>query len=117
MRRLETSADGRRFAIDVLRELRDAGPERCRANLPAPFTGQDDALILALVELKERATVEAACGFAQIMTDALGTRALEPTPELYEQMERAGKIRPYKLKRLVNAGHRLAILALRREAE
>lgn len=74
-------------------------------------------MILAAVELKERATVEALVGFAQLLTDALGTRTLEPSPELYESMERSGSIRHYRLKRLVNAGHRLAIAALRREAE
>ena len=117
MRRLDTQTDGRRFAVDVLRKLREAGPEKCRANLPPPFTIQADALIWALAELKERATCEALCGFGAIITDALGTRTLEPTPELYEQMERSGRIRRYKLKRLVNTGHRLAVLALNRETE
>ena len=117
MRKLETPADGRRFAVDVLRSLAEAGPERCRANLPPYLTLQSDALILALVELKERGTVEAVAGFGQIITDAVGTRAGEPMPELYEAMERSGQIRPYKLKRLVNRGHRIAVLALWRERE
>lgn len=118
MRRLETAADGRRFAVDVLRELRDvAGPERCRANLPRYLTLQADALILALIELKERATVEAVAGFGQVITDAIGTRYGEPDPELYEALERAGAIRPYKIKRAVNRGHRIAVPALWREQE
>jgi hypothetical protein len=114
MRSLDSPADGRRFAVEVLRELEREGPERCRANLPPPYGGQADALVLALVELKERGTVEALASFGQIMTDAIGTRAA-PLPELYEGMERSGSLRPYKLKRLVNAGHRLAVLSLRRE--
>lgn len=116
MRALETAADGRRFAIAALRALREDGPERCRANTPPRYARQADALILALIEIKERATVEACAGFGQIITDALGARCLEPAPELYERMERYGEIRPYKLKRLVNRGQRLAVLALRREA-
>jgi hypothetical protein len=116
MRRLESQSDGRRLAVAVLRQLREGGPERCRANLPPPRTIQADALILALVDLKERGTVDALAGFGAILTDALGTRCLEPTPELYEQIERSSGFRHYKLKRLVNAGHRLAIPALRREA-
>jgi hypothetical protein len=117
MRRLETTGDGWRFAVDVLRNLRKDGPEKCRANLPLPQGGQSDAMIMALMELKERGTTEACCGFGQVLTDALGTRTLEPMPELYQQMEREGRIRPYRLKRLVNYGHRIAVLALRREAE
>lgn len=101
--------------MDVLRALADAGPERCRVNLPRAIGAQADALILALVELKERGTVEACTGFAAILTDAIGTRATEPQPELYEAMARAGAIRPYKLKRLVNRGHRIALPALWRE--
>lgn len=113
MRRLETAADGWRYAIDVLRQLQEAGSEKCRANTPPPYVLQADALILALVDLKERGTVEACCGFGQILTDAVGARALEPRPEIYERMP----IRPYRLKRLVNRGIRLAIPALRRENE
>lgn len=115
MRRLETAADGRRFATAVLRDLREAGPEKCRANTPTPYTYQANELMRALVELKERGTVEACVGFGQIMTDALGTRCLEPAPELYEAMERAGQIRRVKLKRLFNLGQRLAVLAIERE--
>lgn len=117
MRKLQTQADGRRYAIDVLRQLGKGGTERCRANLPAPYISQADALIMALVEIKERATVDACIGFGQIVTDAVGTRSPEPMPELYEQMERAGGIRPYRLKRLVNRGSLLAVLALNRETE
>lgn len=117
MRRLETSADGRRFAVDALRAIVEAGPERCRANLPAYLTLQADALILALIELKERGTVEAVAGFGQVITDAIGTRYGEPDPELYEALERAGAIRPYKVKRAVNRGHRIAVPALWREQE
>jgi len=103
--------------MDVLRKLREEGPERCRANLPLPFKVQAEPLILALAEIKERAIVEACTGFVAIMTDVIGMRSLEPSSELYEGMERAGAIRPHKLKRLVNRGQRLAILALRREEE
>lgn len=117
MRRLENAADGRRFAVDVLRSMAEAGPERCRANLPPYLTLQSDALILALIELKERATVEAVAGFGQVMTDAIGTRSGEPMPEIYEAMERAGVIRRYKFKRAVNSGHRIAVPALWREQE
>lgn len=117
MRRLETPADGRGLAVDALRKLREEGPEKCRANLPPPYQLQAEALILALVELKERGTVEACCGFGQVLTDAIGTRCLEPTPELYEQMERSGSFKHFKLKRLVNRGQRLSVLALRREAQ
>jgi hypothetical protein len=93
MRRLESQADGRRrFAVDVLKQLRAAGPERCRANLPAPFTLQADALINALVEIKERATVDACAGFGQVLTDLVGTRAADTMPELYEAMERGGQL-------------------------
>lgn len=116
MRRLETQADGRRYAADVLRSLRNAGPEKCRANLPPPYVHQADGLIVALVEIKERATVAAAVGFAGILTDAVGTRSGEPCPELYEQMERSGKLCRYKLRRLLNRGQWIAALAVEREA-
>lgn len=115
MKRLNTQADGRRFAVEVLRKLRAAGPEKCRANLPPPFTIQADALILALAEIKERGTVDACVGFAIVLTDVAGTRCLEASPELYESMDRHGSFRGYKLKRLVNRGCKLARLATRRE--
>lgn len=116
MRRLDKQVDGRRLAVAALRKLRKAGAEKCRANLPAPFQIQADALILALVEIKERATVEAAVGFGQVLTDALGTRTLEPTPELYEQMERKGQFGRYRLKRLISrSGLWIAAPAIERE--
>lgn len=115
MRKLETQVQGRRFAVDVLRKLRSSDPERCRANLPPGCVHQVDAMHKALAELKERATVEACAGFAAILTDLIGTRCQEPMPELYEGMERCGKIRPYRLQRLVNDGHRLASLAIDRQ--
>jgi hypothetical protein len=116
MRRLETQGDGWRFACDVLRQLQEAGPEKCRANLPPYCVLQADALILALADLKERGTTEALVGFAQILTDLAGTRC-DLGPSFYEQMARSGNVKPFKLKRLVNNGNRLAVLALRRENE
>lgn len=116
MRNLITQSDGRRFAVYVLGKLRDAGPEKCRLNTPYPFKIQADALILALVEIKERGTVDACAGFAAVLTDMVGTRSPEAMPELYELMESQG-VRRYKLKRLVNRGLRLAVLAVNREAE
>lgn len=116
MRRLETQADGRRFAVDVLRALREAGPEKCRANLPPRCMLQADALMRALVEIKERATVAAAVGFGQILTDAIGTRALEPAPELYEHMERTSQFSRYRLRKLLNRGQWIAAPAVEREA-
>lgn len=117
MRKLETQADGRRFAVEVLRRLYRAGPEKCRANLPPPYVHQCDELHKALAELKERGTVESLCGFSAIFTDLAGTRAPEDLADMYERMGRSGQIRDYKLKRLVSDGHRIAALALSRAAE
>jgi hypothetical protein len=111
VRRLETQADGRRFAVDVLRKLQAEGTERCRANLPAAPA----ALILALIELKERGTVESLVGFGVVFTDLAGTRSQDSLADLYAGMERSGSFRPYRLKRLLNAGHWIAIPAIRRE--
>lgn len=120
MRRLETQEDGWRFASDVLFLLRDAGSEKCRINVPAHLVCQADPLIQALLELKERGTVESCVGFACVLTDAIGTRGFEPVPELYPLLEAAGKIRPHKVKRIwkrmASGGLRLAALALQREA-
>jgi hypothetical protein len=119
MRRLETQADGRRLAIRLLDSLRDAGTERCRANVPPNYVYPTDYLIAAMLEIKERGTVDACIGFAIVLTDAIGTRGQEPCPELYEQMEAEGRIKPYKLgkisKRMRQGGLLLAALALQRE--
>lgn len=117
MRKLETAVDGRRFAIDTLRALADAGPERCRANLPRYLTNQADALMVALLELKERGTVESVIGFAQVVTDALGARIGLPEPQLYHDMERRRAFGRYKLRRSMNRGATLTALALWREEE
>lgn len=116
MRRLQTQADGRRFAVEALRTLRDAGPEKCRLNLPAPYLLQADALILALLDVKERGTVDACVGFAAVLTDMVGTRSPEAMPELYEGFERHG-LSQFKLKRLLNSGRWLAAQAVSREAD
>lgn len=117
MRRLETYTDGRRFAIDTLRALEKARPERCRANLPKGMMNQADALMVALLELKERATVECIIGFSQVTTDALGARIGLPEPQLYHDMERRGAFGRYKLRRAMNRGATLTALALWREDE
>ena len=117
MRRLDTYTDGRRFAIDTLRALEKSGPERCRANLPRGMTNQADALMVALLELKERATIECVIGFSQIATDALGARIGLPEPQLYDDMERRGAFGRYKLRRAMNRGATLTALALWREED
>lgn len=115
MRRLDTIADGWRYACAVLRALETAGPENCQAAFRPPYKDkQADAMILALAEIKERGTTECLIGFAQLLTDLAGVRCLGLGAEFYERMGRSG-IRPFKLKRLVNNGNRLAVLALRRE--
>lgn len=119
MRKLDTQADGRRLAADVLALLREAGSERCRANVPPQYVYPTDGLIVAMLELKERGTVDACIGFSIILADAIGTRSFEPVPELYAQFEAEGRVKPYKLrkivKRMTSGGLRLAAVALQRE--
>lgn len=95
VRPLNTAEDGRRFAIDVLKALREAGPEGCRCH-----GKQTECLIAALLVVKERASLQATLGFGVVMTDAAGTRGPSPVPEFYEQLEREKAFSPFGLKRL-----------------
>lgn len=114
-RRLETERDGWLFACETLGALVGAGVERCRCNAPQDHGQQYDGLAIALLTLKERATCEAVVGFGAILTDLIGTRS-DSMPGLYIQMVKEGRVRAFKMKRLVNRGRRLAAMALLREA-
>jgi hypothetical protein len=120
MRKLETQTDGWLLACDVLEALREAGTERCRANVK-PGAARVDALIAAMVRLKEYGTVQCCVGFAVVMCDAIGTRRCGPVPELYRRMMTEGTLRRKNLaklgKRFKGGGLYLAEAALQREAE
>lgn len=96
MRRLQSQFDGRRLAIDTLRALQAAGSAQCRANRSRKHSPQADALIRAWDELALRGRRQAAVGFCVVLTDMLGARFRRPTPDVYEVMEQAGKLRDWR---------------------
>jgi hypothetical protein len=96
--KLETQQDDRRLALELIREIRDAGKLRCSAK-PKEQTGrQCDALLLAFAKLhKEGATKQARAGFAVVLCDLLG-RALHLTlvPEIFAEREQHSEFMRWK---------------------
>ena len=102
MRKLLTQADGRRFAIEVLRKIRKAGANKTSAirqedGIVYRRGPQSDALILAWDRLA-LGSRQAAIGFCVVLTDYVGCTlgGSVPYPECYEQDETAGKLEHWR---------------------
>lgn len=89
---LETQQDGRRFALEVIRQIRDAGKIHCSAHPEEQDGEQCGAVLAALVKLEREGTSQARSGFAVVLCDLLG-RALDRTlvPEAFEERESRGE--------------------------
>ena len=97
--RLETQQDGRRFALEILRALRDAGRKKCSAHPEDrhPRRQQFGALLSALVELENEGTSQARAGFASVLTDLLGNLlAGSSIPEVFQEREDKGLFMRWK---------------------
>lgn len=94
--RLQTQADGRRYAIHVLEQLYNVGREKCRADRPGKSPPQHGGLILALLDVHRNGTASALVGFACILTDRIGARLYGVEQWDYRDLERCGKFRKWK---------------------
>lgn len=95
LRRLLSQTDGRRYAVDVLKALLEAGFTSCRANHSTKVKYQADPLIRAWDELALRGNRKAAVGFCVMLTDMIGAKRAKLSGGLYESLEAFGKLREW----------------------
>lgn len=93
---LEHQVDGRRLALETIRQIRDAGKLGCSA-MPEEQTGMQCAALHAAFAKLHKATWQARAGFCVVLCDLLG-RALHKTmvPELFEDREQRGRFMKWK---------------------
>lgn len=76
---------GRNLAVLVLREIRDAGPERCSIEVDTrPGNAQCDVLARALEGLRDAPT-DVLRGFAAVFTDCAGSEGVV-SPDHFEYL-------------------------------
>lgn len=123
---LATQADGRRFAIELVKRMEQRWTDCLDSDGPGcdyaaeSFTScqdeeaptregpQSDLVLRAYDELASRATREAVLGFFVILTDYLGSTiaGAPPSKDYYERAEREGRFDAWGAHRLPTAVHR-----------